>query len=576
MKILKKFLFVIILLFPISVFAFSTPVEKVFKDIDKNYKYYNELQTLYDKGMFFPDKNGNFNPKKLLSREEFIWVVSEVSCKKCIKPKIDYDYILKYSDKETFFDVSKNSKYFYCIAWAKDLGQIKWYDIWTICEDWTSSKTKAPFCPKNTIILEEALAILLRASNILTENEAEKIRKQIKTWTYYKKLWENINPKLKDWSVYSFYPDFKKALEYEIIEYDTNWNKKIYKLLNKNNINPKKQISKEEFLKMAYITLKSNSCISFDSYDIALKIKILNKNCNEKIEKTCKLSDLKWDIFDFSEEVFLEETDSITSEKWYVWRFYNMDSWEEVVKYSKYIDNYKFLKSWKYRVYLTVKTDKWKIWQAYNDINIKKNLKVSIKANPISWNKETNISFEWLVSDDSNVKSYFWEFWDSETSYWKKVNHIYSDYWVYKVILTVTDTNSKTNSASVLIYISDKEDSNDRDSDTILDKNDKCPSIFGVKENDGCPIFENKCENSKDCPKWFFCLDGICKVKDFAKNCEYSWWDLFYGNVICKDCPCDYKVDFNAKIRKCDIIFPAITSPDETKIYSKWDFYKIE
>jgi hypothetical protein len=27
----------------------STPVNEVFSDVDKNYKYYNELQVLYDK-----------------------------------------------------------------------------------------------------------------------------------------------------------------------------------------------------------------------------------------------------------------------------------------------------------------------------------------------------------------------------------------------------------------------------------------------------------------------------------------------------------------------------------------------
>ncbi|MDR1988215.1 MAG: hypothetical protein LBQ24_05835 [Candidatus Peribacteria bacterium] len=35
----------------------STKIEEVFSDIDTNYEYYNELQTLYDKGMIFPDSN---------------------------------------------------------------------------------------------------------------------------------------------------------------------------------------------------------------------------------------------------------------------------------------------------------------------------------------------------------------------------------------------------------------------------------------------------------------------------------------------------------------------------------------
>jgi hypothetical protein len=44
----------------------------------------------------------------------------EVSCKDCISPDTDYEYIKKYSDSELFFDLNKNNKYFYCIAEAED------------------------------------------------------------------------------------------------------------------------------------------------------------------------------------------------------------------------------------------------------------------------------------------------------------------------------------------------------------------------------------------------------------------------------------------------------------------------
>jgi hypothetical protein len=61
MKIMPKkiILTLFILLFSFlslnSVIAFSIPVENVFSDIDADYKYLNELQTLYDKGMISPD-----------------------------------------------------------------------------------------------------------------------------------------------------------------------------------------------------------------------------------------------------------------------------------------------------------------------------------------------------------------------------------------------------------------------------------------------------------------------------------------------------------------------------------------
>jgi hypothetical protein len=53
-------------------FAFTIPVENVFSDIDTSYKYYHELQTLFDKGMIFPDGDGKLNPSKLLPRDEFV------------------------------------------------------------------------------------------------------------------------------------------------------------------------------------------------------------------------------------------------------------------------------------------------------------------------------------------------------------------------------------------------------------------------------------------------------------------------------------------------------------------------
>jgi hypothetical protein len=49
----KKTLLLLIILFNITpninIFADSIPVENIFSDINSDYKYINELQTLYDK-----------------------------------------------------------------------------------------------------------------------------------------------------------------------------------------------------------------------------------------------------------------------------------------------------------------------------------------------------------------------------------------------------------------------------------------------------------------------------------------------------------------------------------------------
>jgi hypothetical protein len=49
-KILFTFLILSLSFFvKLESFAVSIPVENIFVDIDTDYKYYNELQTLYDK-----------------------------------------------------------------------------------------------------------------------------------------------------------------------------------------------------------------------------------------------------------------------------------------------------------------------------------------------------------------------------------------------------------------------------------------------------------------------------------------------------------------------------------------------
>jgi hypothetical protein len=50
-------------------------------------------------------------------------------------------------------------------------------------------------------------------------------------------------------------------------------------LLEGNKINPENNVSKEEFLIMAYTALKYSSCIDDDKNALALKIDILNKEC---------------------------------------------------------------------------------------------------------------------------------------------------------------------------------------------------------------------------------------------------------------------------------------------------------
>ena len=67
------------------------------------------------------------------------------------------------------------------------------------------------------------------------------------------------------------------------------------------NINPKKQITKEEFLRMSYIVLKSNSCVDVSENEIAMTTSIYDKSCS-LLESGCSFSDLNdaANTYDFS------------------------------------------------------------------------------------------------------------------------------------------------------------------------------------------------------------------------------------------------------------------------------------
>ncbi len=155
----------------------------------------------------------------------------------------------------------------------------------------------------------------------------------------------------------------------------------------------------------------------------------------------------------------------------------------------------------------------------------------------------------------------------------------------------------------------------DSDWDGIIDTEDQCPATFWVSEFNWCPSdgwdngnwWWNNGDGWWDSgngwgngngwwdwwegPVWLCggangaCQDGyVCSI--------FSWWPWQWvclldnvcaltldggssWNVVCNTCPCDFSVDFNSDLKICDIVFPAITSPDGSQIYSKWPAYQI-
>lgn len=602
MKNIVKKLILLFLIF-LSFWFFSSfaditiPVEDVFSDITRDYTYYDEVQELYDRGMIFPNEEGKLNPHKLLTRDEFVGISMEVVCKKCIQPNTEYSFLEAYTGKDVYFDIDEKNKYFYCVADADANDYVRGYDVGEICEDGTSKEWERPFCPNNTITKEEAYAVILRNSKILTIEENEKILADIYNGTITENLSDDVSPKNLDGSVYTFYGYFQKALDYTLIEYDNEGNKTEYRLLEKqdNKIYPKKAVTKEEFILLAYIALKANDCKDTKVWnDIALKMKIYDKNC-DSTKENCSSSTLEDEenTYDFSAIVETQCPEGITKEESYIWRFYNTSTGERFIKYGPYLDNYSFLSVWIWQVFLRVIDNCNNTAEVFSTIVVRDDewtediwLNVNIKADPIIWYAPLLTDLDAIVSGGDGDYSYTWDFGDGQWGYGETLDHMYEEEWVYEVELFVSDEEGRTGSALIIIQVFPRDCERDSDADGIGDCDDICPIVPWEQVNLGCPIFEIQCDENCGCPDGYICnisdeeicpIEWVCRPYFSVNNdCLYdSWKDTIRGNVICNTCPCDYAIDFISPLRECDIVFPAITSPDSSQIYSRGKVYQI-
>jgi len=550
------------------------PIQDAFNDIKVNYKYYNELQTLYNKWMIFPEDDGGFHPEKLLHRDDFVAIAKETSCSKCIIPYVDKKFIDKYKTKP-FYDVWLDNKNFFCISDAKENNFIRWYQAGVKCNDWTQKDWEVPFCSNNNIKLEEALAIIMKMWGILTSEEYEETIKEINEWWDFPDLSLDVKAKINGYT-YSFYPYFEKALKYQVVNYDTSWNKNNYKLLEKkwDYLRPNQLITKEDFLKMAYIALKANSCLENIYNNLAIQINIFESDCNiKKVSKwECNISDLNNNTFDFNADVWWICEKGINFKNWYIWRFLNEKTWKQTIKYGQLIDNYTFLDKGKYKVFLRATDNCWNTGDVYNTLNIsweneeenndnENNISVSINASPITWDGPLEVNLEAIIDWWKWPYKYKWDFWDGSNEEWQYLKHIFIEEWIYEVILVIIDSEWNNNKANIFIKILDNNCSNDFDLDWIKDCEDKCPLIKGTIKNEWCPIFNF--ESTTD--------DNLSECIKEQENTWYIYW-----NVVCDSCPCTNSISFRSTLRKCDNIFPAITSKSERSIYSRGTLYQIK
>jgi len=458
--------------------VFWWDIENLFKDVKKDYKYYNELQILYDKWIILPDSDWNFNPNSLVTRQEFIWVTQEVSCKKCIKPNTDIDFINKYNTSP-FFDINIDNKYFYCIADAKENNFVLWYDISSKCSDWTYKVWERAFCPNNFINFEEALAITFRSSWIMSNFEANSIINDIKSWEFYPDISSDVKSFISPGYVYSFYPYFKKAKDYVLVWYDTNSNEKKSSFLNfdGNKLNPKQFLTREQLLNIAYITFQSSSCIeSEQKNNLAISIEFLDKKCINNND-SCELSKLddSSNIYDYKWIVWWVCNKWISDNN-YIWSFLNLNTNEEFIFKWAYLDNFDFLSKCKtkncnsFKLSLKVKDNCNNIWNSslninfsnndwYKDYTQDKTLWLYIKWWELSWIAPLNVIFEGFIDWWNWNYTYEWDFWDGTKWENKLVSHVYEKAWIYKLSLKASDTNWKSSQVFTIIKVLDNSSS---------------------------------------------------------------------------------------------------------------------
>ncbi|NDK10273.1 PKD domain-containing protein [Candidatus Gracilibacteria bacterium] len=559
-KILYIFLFWILTFVP--GFTATPLVEDIFSDISADYEYRDELQALYDRGMIIPDGSSRFNPQTFLNRDEFVGISMEVICERCIAPHTDYELIQEFTGKDVYFDINASNPYFYCVAEADKQNYVRGYDISQSCENGTTRFGERPFCPSNRINLEEAVAVLLRNSGIFTINDNQVVIESILNGTTTETLGSDVRAKDSAGNPYTFYGYIRKAMTYEITEYDTSGNEKVLKLLEtdaQGNINPKQSITKEQFLRMSYIALKSNSCNEVTQDEFALALDIFEKTCTPG-QVDCKLSDLKdpSNTYDFHADAQGSCESGITKPSGYVWRFIHQSTGQETFKYGEFIDNFEFQDSGEWRIILRVTDTCGQSSEVFSTIfvpessteTVSQQIDVDIdvfddnctlgnntckKIDFTSGEDDGDNIFDFAGKVDTSCKigiiTYNWTYTHSASQTERKSNGVYQDNKVFdidglwNITLEVRDGCGNTGSEqmSYTVYPETTKNYIDADIDVFddgcigIDAN--CQEIsFSSDETDGDNIFDfagnvdTSCKVGNISYNWKFQLQGTSQV----------------------------------------------------------------
>jgi hypothetical protein len=203
-------------------------------------------------------------------------------------------------------------------------------------------------------------------------------------------------------------------------------------------------------------------------------------------------------------------------------------------------------------------------------------LSVSASVIPLSVLAGTSVNFTSIVSGGNAPYSYRWDLGDGTVTDLSNPRHSYSDAGVYSTTVVVTDADGNRAVAKVVIAVAENPDI---DGDGILNADDSCPQVYGPRANVGCPVVSEYAGSGASVSSLtVFGLGATLSLAGVGGRCTYSYAapkGAIFGKTSCDSCPCAYGLDFLSDARHCDLLFPAILSPDKKNVYSRGTIFEL-
>lgn len=552
----------------------------IFQDISSDFEALQELQYLLDRWAIFPDRDGNFSPNSSLSKDEFVGMLMEVGCENCILPHTSYSHLDNYSNNFSFWDLDDTNRYAYCIESA----QKQWYfsSFSLDCQN--------GFCPEQTITTQQAIALALTTAWLFSPAQNGQVITKIANWEMTQNLANDVWAVNPDGTPNIWYGYLQKALGTSITQADISGNITTKRLLSPDangNINPELPLTKLQAIKIAYIISQLSPCRE-DPQNLWVQITIYESVCTPNSTNCRPLGNVgNKNTFDFS---IMNQSSCSEWTKDPFWIFYSQESRVSFIRSGNYLDDLE-LSPGKWVITWVGKDNCENTGVSYSFVEVGNTSNIlQVQSTPSAQSPNT-LQFD-ITTSCMNCR-FDIDFWNgtliNNTSS-KTPQHTFEDKGIYKVMVSMKDQSGQyIAQANVDVSVSDDLDLSeiDTDWDGVMDSEDACRTISGPARNTWCPILDQVClpESELDtCGAGYECANTwYCEVIKHSSTPLSQPWvcsvpqngSSIFGSVACNSCPCSLALDFGAGVRRCDIIIPAIVSPNGTQIYSRWPNYLI-